>query len=766
MNRARATLLTLFLALSPHTGLAADALTLGIFAFQPSAIIQAKYQPLVDYLNRKVPGAQVHLKVMSQAEMETALAQHRLDLVFTNPSHFVFLRSRNQLSGALATLVSQENEQSTSMLGGVILTPSSRQDINTLADLKGRRLAIPGVQFLGGYQAQAYELMLAGLHLPQDATLDRHDHHDGVIKALLAGQADAGFVRTGIVEAMIATGELPANRFKVINPQKPAYFPFQVSTRLYPEWAFAASPHVDDHTVIQITRALYDIQPDSAVARAAGIHGFTVPGDYLPVENLARALRLPPFDGAPEFTPGDIWQRYRAPISIGLAAGLIVLALTVTLIASRRRLKQSEQRFRAIFEGAQDGIVLADAASKRLIAANQRFCDMIGRTCGELTHLGVADIHPAADLPQVLARFERQAKGEITLAPSAPVLRKDGSILYADISVSLLDIDGRHCLAGFFRDVTELRAAEDARRLARAEIDRLSQRNQLLLNSAGEGIYGVDTAGRIIFINPTALKILGLSEQEALGRNAHALFHHHHPDGSVYPEDACPLSQVLQDGRQREIEDDAFIRKNGEHLPVHLVATAMIENDTQVGAEIVFQDITQRKRLEAELTRLASTDALTGIANRRHFIAQLEKEIARIQRVAEPAAVLMLDLDHFKKINDNHGHATGDAVLQAFARGAQSDLRKIDLIGRLGGEEFAILLPETGLDAALRLAERLRQHIETMTVACNDDMIQITVSIGLTTMTRADISADAILARADQALYQAKASGRNRVMTG
>jgi diguanylate cyclase (GGDEF)-like protein len=105
-------------------------------------------------------------------------------------------------------------------------------------------------------------------------------------------------------------------------------------------------------------------------------------------------------------------------------------------------------------------------------------------------------------------------------------------------------------------------------------------------------------------------------------------------------------------------------------------------------------------------------------------------------------------------------------VLQAFAHTAQSNLRKIDLIGRLGGEEFAILLPETGLDAANLFAERLRQHIATMSVESAGTLIQITVSIGLTALTRADVSTDAILARADQALYQAKSGGRNRVVTG
>ena len=765
MHRARATFLALFLILLPHGVLAADGLTLGVFAYRPSAIVSATYQPLVDYLNRKVPDAHIKLKVMTQPEMETAISLHQLDLVFTNPSHFLMLRSRNQLSGAIATLVSLENAQSTAFLGGVILAPSGRQDINTLADLKGKRLAIPNVEDLGGYQTQVYELLQIGIQLPQDAQLEQFDNHDGVIKALLAGRADAGFVRTGIIESMARQGVLPPNRLKVINPQEFPYFPFQVSTRLYPEWAFAAALDVEKDVLSQLTRALYDIQPGSEVARAVGIYGFTVPGNYVPVEKLARALRLPPFDAAPDFTLDDIWRRYGAPIVISLLAGGIVLVLLLTLMLKGRRLRQSEQRFRAIFEGAQDGIVLVDAVSKGLIDANQRFCAMTGYRLDELSHLQVEDLHLAADWPNVLNQFERQIRGELTTAPALPVLRKDGSVFSADISTSLLEIDGRHCLAGSFRDVTERQAAAEVRRLAQVEIDRLFQRNQLLLNSAGDGIYGVDTQGKITFINPAALKMLGWTEQEVLGGSAHDLFHYCHPDGSDYPEENCPLAHVLHDGLRREIEDDAFICKNGEHFPVHLVATAMIENQILVGAEIVFQDITRRKQLEAELTRLATTDGLTGLANRRHFIQQLEMEIARIQRNAAPAVLLMLDLDHFKRVNDSYGHAGGDAVLQAFAHATQGNLRKIDLAGRLGGEEFAILLPETGLEPALHFAERLRQHIETMTVASNGEQIQITVSIGLTGITHADTQADATLARADTALYQAKAGGRNQVVT-
>lgn len=171
-----------------------------------------------------------------------------------------------------------------------------------------------------------------------------------------------------------------------------------------------------------------------------------------------------------------------------------------------------------------------------------------------------------------------------------------------------------------------------------------------------------------------------------------------------------------------------------------------------------------RARLEAELRELASTDYLTGLPNRRYFFTQMETELARMQRLdGQRAAVLMLDLDHFKRVNDKFGHATGDALLKHFATLMKDELRKIDTVGRVGGEEFAILLPAADPDAARSFAERLRQKVEETPLVLNGQAIPITVSIGVAVMKATDSCADASLIRADRALYLAKKGGRNRV---
>ncbi len=315
-------------------------------------------------------------------------------------------------------------------------------------------------------------------------------------------------------------------------------------------------------------------------------------------------------------------------------------------------------------------------------------------------------------------------------------------------------------LARYQRRTRKLR--EEAR-LARAESERLAQRNRLLLEAAGEGIFGVDAGERCIFINPAALAMLGYDAVDVpVGTDLHALIHYRRSDGSPYPPSECPIAATLGDGAERRVED-VFTHRDGHPVAVQLTVTAIRENEHIAGAEVIFHDIGQRKEMERELIRLATTDMLTGIANRRHFMAQLDGELERLRRFEQPAALLMLDLDHFKQINDTRGHAAGDRALCHFVAVVRRALRRTDAFGRLGGEEFGILLPGSGPEGALEFAERLREEIAASPVEDGQGGIPISASIGVAVFDPADPTPDRILARADAALYRAKAGGRNRV---
>ncbi|UXY17026.1 diguanylate cyclase [Chitiniphilus purpureus] len=186
-----------------------------------------------------------------------------------------------------------------------------------------------------------------------------------------------------------------------------------------------------------------------------------------------------------------------------------------------------------------------------------------------------------------------------------------------------------------------------------------------------------------------------------------------------------------------------------------------------VGEEITLMigvsDITERKRLEGELKRRATTDSLSGLSNRAHFMELANQELARAQRYARPLALLMLDIDYFKRINDTHGHDVGDQAIRAVAQVLSATLRDVDVVARMGGEEFAALLPETTPELACAAAERVRVNIEAHRIALpNGSELAFTGSIGISALRRDDQLIDDLLKRADLALYHAKHHGRNQ----
>jgi len=169
---------------------------------------------------------------------------------------------------------------------------------------------------------QAYELSRAGLKIPGDVRLVRTGMpHDNVVEAVLTGKADAGFVRSGMLENLSREGKLDLSRIAIINKQQQADFPALLSTRLYPEWPFSTLPHTDKDLKRKVASFLLTLEEDQPLVQTLQIHGFDVPADYSTVEEVLRELRMPPFERTPVFTALDVWDRFRWPIIAGLVAG-------------------------------------------------------------------------------------------------------------------------------------------------------------------------------------------------------------------------------------------------------------------------------------------------------------------------------------------------------------------------------------------------------------------------------------------------------------
>jgi len=276
------------------------------------------------------------------------------------------------------------------------------------------------------------------------------------------------------------------------------------------------------------------------------------------------------------------------------------------------------------------------------------------------------------------------------------------------------------------------------------------------------GNWELDIKRNRLFWSEEIYRILGMDPKK-FRATYEAFLDTIHPDDRDYVN--TRYQGAIKGQFPYEVEHRIVRRDNGEIRWVHERAVHRRDGQGNVVRSCgTVQDITERKQLEDELRKLATTDYLTGLATRRSFIERLEDELARGHRAMwQPVAVLLIDLDHFKEVNDSHGHATGDAVLIHFSRLVGDELRRIDMAGRLGGEEFGIILPGTNAEAARNYAERLRKRIHDTPFIHKGQHISFSISIGVAEAISEDKDPEAILERADNALYLAKKSGRNKV---
>jgi diguanylate cyclase (GGDEF)-like protein/PAS domain S-box-containing protein len=267
-----------------------------------------------------------------------------------------------------------------------------------------------------------------------------------------------------------------------------------------------------------------------------------------------------------------------------------------------------------------------------------------------------------------------------------------------------------------------------------------------------------DPGPEIVYVNEAFIEKTGYTAEEVIGKTPRIL----QREGTDR-EDLNKIRKALEEKESVRVNLRNFSKKGNEYWVDLSILPLPDKSGNITHFAAIQRDITGYKKLEQDLQILCRTDPLTTAANRRAFNEIISQEFSRFKRSQKEYALVMIDLDHFKSINDQHGHGAGDRVLIEVTERCKDNLRVHDIIARLGGEEFCILLPYTNLEQAQKVAERLRQKIELMPIISDGNRIKVTVSVGISLVLEGDNDGHDAIERADKKLLEAKSMGRNRV---
>lgn len=438
---------------------------------------------------------------------------------------------------------------------------------------------------------------------------------------------------------------------------------------------------------------------------------------------------------------------------------ILVLALVAVLIIRRSRWVTSDDQSSAvlhernkILQASLDGIITVNEQGK-VIAFNPAAETIFGYRTEEVQNRCLTELIIPERLKQQhltsLQRFintgEKRIMGKRI---EVPAVRSNGEEFPVEMTLTSIEQDGQTLITAFLRDLTEKKRAE-----AQAEIA------STVFSKAAEGIMVTSSDNRVKAVNPAFLRITGYQEEEVLGQNP-SMFGSGRHDSAFYQS---LWSQLVDTGAwDGEVWDQ---RKNGEIYPAQLSIAVVKNSEGMITDHVaVLGDISQRKEVEAKIIHQATHDPLTGLPNRALFFDRLSQAIAggRRSREGQSIAVLFVDLDNFKPINDRHGHLTGDRLLKKVATRLSLSIREVDTVARFGGDEFALVLPAIERpDFAQSLAEKLLEQVKKPYLI-NDKELIIGCSIGISLYPRDGESADQLISSADKAMYSAKSAGGNR----
>lgn len=466
------------------------------------------------------------------------------------------------------------------------------------------------------------------------------------------------------------------------------------------------------------------------------------------------------------FEPIRLQLQWTVPLLLLLATmGALLLRSQIAPLASRllrseRDATEKELRMRTVVDSVGEGIITLDehgtiesfnAAAVAIFGYAPH--EVIGSNIRLLMPKEMRSAHDAGMLRYLGGGAAHVVgKGAIEL----PGLHRDGTTFSLELAVNAMQISADTHFVGIVRDITERKQAEQA-------LFEEKERLHVTLSSIGDAVITTDVEGCVIYLNPVAETMTGWRHDEALGKRLPDVF-------QIVNEltDEIALNPVDVVLRLREsaglAENTALIQRGGGRLSIEDSAAPIRDKEGNiVGVVLVFHDVSQARQMARTMTHHATHDALTGIINRREFEHRLDLALQSAKREAKDHTVLYLDLDRFKIVNDTCGHGAGDELLRQLTSLLQTKLRQSDTLGRLGGDEFGVLLDSCPAGPAFRIADLLRQTVRDFHFAWLDKVFPIGVTIGLVTFDHTAGTVEDVLRMADAACLLAKDKGRNRV---
>ena len=449
------------------------------------------------------------------------------------------------------------------------------------------------------------------------------------------------------------------------------------------------------------------------------------------------------------------WVHHKGPTQIEVDGNTLTLVGTVQDITDRKliqeALRESEDQFRTIAASAQDAIIMMDADGAISFwnpAAEAIFGYTAQEVLGQNLHHLLAPERFHAAFNAGIARFRTSGEGgAVGRMIELAALRKDGIEIPIELSLSAVRRKDQWIAISIVRNISERKKSE-------AALQDSHEALQSILKTTPDGFWRADSQGNLLEVNPAYCQMSGYTREELLGMRISDL------EAMESLHDTTERIRYIATYGSAQFET-MHRRKDGSIWNIE----ASITYRNAAGGQVLafLRDITERKQLQKELHQKASTDDLTGLINRRHFMELAHNEHRRAIRLHHSLAVVLIDLDRLKQINDMHGHAAGDLVLQALAHTIQQNIREIDIFARLGGDEFVLLLPGARSEQAYDAIERARQALATRPLDIFGIQVLITISAGIASVSSDEDTFDVLMNRADQCLYQSKAAGRNRV---